>query len=599
MTTGAASSRSSSIGPLRSRRGCKTCKTRRVKCGEEKPYCLRCSSTGRRCEYENPTYGTFSSSSTVALVQTPPSASPNRPWSERRAFTYYFQHAAPMIGGLDADFWSTILPRVSHSEPAVWDAIISIGSLFESYKPTKPTHKYQDALGWYSRSVSAVRQRIERGGADVFVSLISCVLFICIEALQGSAEEAWRLYNQGINLILALREHVTRGNVPASRAALLEDTIVPIFARLSLTGNAQNQISAGALLRDIDRALPPGFESLKSARDAIFILTSETHLLQKACEKYHDTTSDFQVPDHLMVEQIALLARLKDWRAAFHTLINQPQKKPTPASSSQHQTRIIALLLTHYETLCILITTCVSRFKTLTDTCIPNFQCIVDQSRIALDASARSDGSQPPFTLDIGVGFPLLVTIFRCAEPNIRRAALVLMRRSPSVQGVYANNLGAAFCENVIRIEEMLASDIASAQTLPCTQTKRQTPPLLSPPLSSGSQPSPGSYSTGNVSDTEVSMTMSMRVNNPDRSLSPYPGGANALLFPLPEEARIKPYAVFRPGDGVPSGLEGHVARWSVGAAQPFMVFSRNVRNMETGCWRVVDECAPLDFKWT
>ncbi|KAL4953957.1 hypothetical protein BDW69DRAFT_164224 [Aspergillus filifer] len=592
MITGATSSRGSSIGPLRSRRGCKTCKTRRVKCGEEKPYCLRCSSTGRRCEYQNPAYGTFSSSSTVPLVQTPPSASPNRSWRERRAFTYYFQHAAPMIGGLDADFWSTMLPRVSHSEPAVWDAIIAISSLFESYKISTPTHKYQDALGWYSRSVSAVRQRIERGGADVFVSLISCVLFICIEALQGSAPEAFRLYNQGINLILALREHVARGNVPKTRAALLEDTIVPIFSRLSLTGNAQNQISADALLRDRDRALPQEFESLKVAREAIFILTSETHILQKACEKYHDTTSDFQVPDHLMIEQIALLCRLKEWRTAFETLITKLHKKPT--LSPQDQTRIIALLLTHYETLCILIKTCVSRFKTLTDICIPNFQSIVDQSRIALDASARSDGSQPPFTLDIGVGFPLLVTIFRCAETNIRRAALALMRRAPSVQGVYANHLGAAFCENVIRIEEMLARDIATAQSLPCAQG--QTPPLLSLPLTTDRQPSPSGYSY--ASDTEASMTMSMRVNVSDRSPSPYASGMS-MPMPLPEEARIKPYAVFRPLDGIPPGLEGHVARWNVTPEQSFMVFSRNIRDTQTGLWKVIDECAPLDFKWT
>ncbi|KAL4964294.1 Zn(II)2Cys6 transcription factor [Aspergillus stella-maris] len=594
MTTGATSSRGSSIGPLRSRRGCKTCKTRRVKCGEEKPYCLRCSSTGRRCEYQNPAYGTFSSSSIVSVVQTPPSASPNRSWRERRAFTYYFQHAAPMIGGLDADFWSTILPRVSHSEPAVWDAIISISSLFESYKPATPTHKYQDALGWYSRSVSAVRQRIERGGADVFVSLISCVLFICIEALQGSAPEAFRLYNQGINLILALREHVASGNVPKSRAALLEDTIVPIFSRLSLTGNAQNQISADALLRDMDRAVPQGFESLKAAREAIFILTSETHILQKACEKYHDTTSDFQVPDHLMVEQIALLSRLKEWRSAFDTLTTNLQKNltPIPPTQHQHQTRITALLTTHHETLCILITTCISRFKTTTDTCIPNFQSIVTQSRIALDASARADGSQPPFTLDIGVAFPLLVTIFRCAEPNIRRAALALMRRAPSVQGVYANHLGAAFCENVIRIEEMIAGDIAASQALSCSQG--QTPPLLSPPLTIDRQ-SPSAYSY--ASDTE-SMTMSMRVNNPDRSPSPYPVGMG-MPVPLPEEARIKPYAVFRPLDGIPPGLEGHVARWNVSPEQSFMVFSRNVRDSQTGLWKVIDECAPLDFKWT
>ncbi|KAG9243334.1 hypothetical protein BJ878DRAFT_123598 [Calycina marina] len=30
--------------------GCVTCKLRRVKYGEEKPYCTRCTSTGRHCD---------------------------------------------------------------------------------------------------------------------------------------------------------------------------------------------------------------------------------------------------------------------------------------------------------------------------------------------------------------------------------------------------------------------------------------------------------------------------------------------------------------------------------------------------------------------
>ncbi|KAL4931399.1 Zn(II)2Cys6 transcription factor domain-containing protein [Aspergillus undulatus] len=586
MTATPAISRSS-IGPLKSRRGCKTCKARRVKCGEEKPHCLRCSKTGRKCEYQYTTYGTFSSGSSVSIIDTSLSVSPNRSWRERRAFTYYFQHAAPMIGGLDADFWSTILPQVSHTEPAVWDAIISISSLFESYKLSTPTHKYQDALGWYSRSVSAVRQRIECGGTDVFVNLISCVLFICIEALQGGAEEALRLYKQGVNLVLALRDQVAEGSIPASRASLVEDTIVPMFARLSLLGNSQNQMPVGALLRDSDRALPPGFVDLKSAREAMFVLTAETHLLQKACEAHHDSTSDYHVPGNLMAQQVALLSKLKNWCAAFNTLVEFLRTKPI---STPHQTRIIALLQTHHETLVILITTCVSRFKTTTDACISNFQTIVEQSRIALDASARSDGSQPPFTLDIGVGFPLLVAVLRCAEPTIRRQAVALMRRAPSVQGVYANSLGAAFCETVIRIEEMLAANMAASQGTSFPQSPDQSYLPVT-----GIQ-SPGNDSNASIST--VSMTISMRI---DRSPSPHPALASmpihvGIPLPIPEEARIKPYAVFRPRDGIPPGLEGDVARWNVDPDTTFLRYSRNRLNPETGEWWIVDEIIPLDF---
>ncbi|KAH4069175.1 hypothetical protein HBH98_012240 [Parastagonospora nodorum] len=34
----------------KNRSGCKTCKIRKVKCDEEKPFCKRCTSTGRTCD---------------------------------------------------------------------------------------------------------------------------------------------------------------------------------------------------------------------------------------------------------------------------------------------------------------------------------------------------------------------------------------------------------------------------------------------------------------------------------------------------------------------------------------------------------------------
>ncbi|KAH3001521.1 hypothetical protein KXV73_001875, partial [Aspergillus fumigatus] len=57
-------------GVSRSRRGCLTCKVRRVKCDEEKPTCCRCRSTGRKCDgYASPSSGTPRQSSELRIVQ--------------------------------------------------------------------------------------------------------------------------------------------------------------------------------------------------------------------------------------------------------------------------------------------------------------------------------------------------------------------------------------------------------------------------------------------------------------------------------------------------------------------------------------------------
>ncbi|KAL4786928.1 hypothetical protein BJX76DRAFT_354741 [Aspergillus varians] len=550
----------STIGPLRSRRGCKTCKIRRVKCGQEKPNCVRCATTGRKCEYDGPKYGTFSSGSSVVILENELSVLPNKASRERRAFAYYSQHAAPLIGGLDADFWSTVVPRVCHTDPAVWDAVISISSFFESYKPCTPIQKYQDALAWYARAVSAVRRRIQLGSVDVFVGLISCVLFICIEALQGSTHEALRLYSQGVHLMLCLRAQIRSGTVPEVKALLLEDTIVPIFARLNILANPQNKIQLGMFLPDTEHTLAAGFPSLKAAREALFILTTETQFFQQACEEHHDTTNAFHVPQYLMDQQSTLLTNLQSWHAAFTTLVESIRMKSTV---SPQETSASALLLTHHEMLVVIITTCVSRFKITTDACLSNFQTIVEQSQISLDASARPDGSQPPFTFDVNVGFPLWFTTLRCAEPTTRREALQLLRRAPRVQGFYANSVGMAFAENVMIVEEMFARSMnTGVDPLPPSSKN----PLMAPDYSAG-------VSEGSTVPACTLLHLSISI---------------------PEEARIKPYGIFRPRDGIPPGREGDVARWNVSHDQTFLQFSRNRLDRETGNWRVVDECIPV-----
>lgn len=476
--------------------------------------------------------------------------SPGKTWRERRAFDYYIQHAAPLIGGLDVEFWSTMVPQVCHAEPAVWDAIISISALFESYRPSNPTTKCQDALDWYLRSVSAIRHRIERGGVDVFVGLISCVLFICIEALQGGTEEALQLYCQGNHLALTLRSQISRGHVSKSTALLLEDTIVPIFSRLSIIANQQNKVAVGALIRETDCACSPRFSSIKGARDTIYVLTAETQQFQEACEHHHDSTNDFHVPPHLISRQLALLTRLESWHRCFQKLIES-----LPKNVSAQQKSIIGLLLTHHQMLHVINTTCISRFKITTDMCLSSFQAIVKQSQISLQASARSDGSQPPFTLDIGVGFPIWFTVLRCAEPKIRRAALALLRKSSHVQGFYTQAFGASFGEAVMVVEESLAASI---------NTEWSADTLFSP-----------------------------------QSIMPgYMGTApTELAIRIPEEARIKPYGVFRPRDGLPPGIKtGDVGKWNVTPGQTFLQYSRNTCDPDTGTWRVVDEILPVNI---
>lgn len=474
---------------------------------------------------------------------------------------------------MDGDFWRTIVPQVCRGEPAVWDAIISVSALFEgpepfpdlvSRRPKNPptlTQNHRDALSWYSRSVTSVRQHIEHGAVDIFVGLVSCVLFICIEALQGATAEALRLYGQGVHLILALRAQIASGAMPPAKAFLLEDIIVPIFVRLGAMAFTISGAPVTSLLPENEHALKQKFVSLKSARDAIVLLSTEAQLLESICEKNMFRASAPHMPLELINRQMALSSRLRSWQTAFTKLMVCLHSK---GRLSPEQTSTAALLCTYHETVLIILETCVSPSRMLIDAYLPNFQTIIDQSRIALDAYAQPDGTQPPFTFEISVGLPIWFTCLRCREPRIRRMALDLLRRAPQVQGVYKLPPAVTLGEKVIVLEETYGSALDAAQGMTSSTIPGSADALA--------------HSRGKSSDGSSSMDISREVL-------------------VPEEARIRPIGIFRLREGIPPEIvDEDVAKWNASLDQEFLRFTRNKYNMDSGTWQIVHECVPIDF---
>ncbi|OJJ96685.1 hypothetical protein ASPACDRAFT_125443 [Aspergillus aculeatus ATCC 16872] len=565
--------------PLRSRLGCKTCKIRRVKCGQEKPYCLRCSSTGRKCEYVKAVAGTFSSASppSTAALDHPLAFAPNTVWRERRAFAYYFERVALFVGGdLDVEFWGTFVPQLCQGEPAVWDAIISISALFETHdQPTSlvsvpPIDQPQgDALAWYSRSVSAIRQRIERGQVDIFVGLITCVLFICIETLQGREKEALQLFMQGLQLIQALRVQVSSGVIPPSKAVLLEDVIVPIFIRLGVIAFSDSATRMDSLLRACTPVWSAEFASLRCAREALTSLGAETMLFERQCLAELSRADCFHVSEGLLHTQAIFFERLKEWDVAFKRLLDSLHDK---GPLSQHQVVNSALLIAYHKTTIILATICVSSLQTMADQCLEDFQIIINQCGLALDASRRRDGTQPPFTFDLGVGLPLWFTSLRCREPRIRRAAVELLRQAPPVMGFYRATAAVSFAENIIMLEEGNAMALRPA----------------SRPQSSAAmvwdQGAEGRIH-GHISPREQGRLVATSDND-----------AQLALADIPEEARIGPINVVRQdGSSSPRTMQEGVMNCDDSSNEVTgMRFVRNRRDPVQNNWQRVHEYLPL-----
>ena len=88
------------------------------------------------------------------------------------------------------DFWRKLIPRLSLSEPCVWDAVVSISILYEHPQfeetPMMPMpgdeHPIIDdnhhlAIKSYNRAISRFNDITRQGASAIPLALVTCVSF--------------------------------------------------------------------------------------------------------------------------------------------------------------------------------------------------------------------------------------------------------------------------------------------------------------------------------------------------------------------------------------------------------------------------------------
>lgn len=493
-------------------------------------------------------------------------------WRERRAFAYYSQHAVPYLSGRqDLHFWGGAVLQICRSEPAVWDAINAVSALFESANPCLDpvflgrrddqllNQTQKEALVWYSRSLSRIRVQIERRNVDECTAMVSCVLFICIEALQGRVEAALHLYQQGVRLILDLRAKTPFGS---TKTVFLEDTVIPLFIRLGTVALSISGVPACDLFSPVERHTGYSFTSHEAARATIVAIAAEGMLFHRtAGEHFIAAGYEFDVPQEFIRKQKILQCRLTSWHRAYAHFRNTGHRRPPNELGVDPSAA--AVLLTYHAATSVLVSTCLAEHETIYDDYTPQFHIIVEQSRVTLDASAGPDGTQPPFTFEMGVGLPLYLTVLKCRHPGLRREALSLLQKAPRVQGLYKCTPGALLAGTALRLEEEFAQMV---RTPSCRIVMDG---------SEVSRHEGGSF--------------------PADRAEPRRDNTDPTHF-IPEEARIQIIGIFKPRDTPWHAGEHDPGKWNRDPDQIFLKFARRLHDRIQGTWLLVDGIVPIDY---
>jgi hypothetical protein len=411
----------------------------------------------------------------------------------------------------------------------------------------------REALTWYSRSMSGVSSQIERGNADPYISLISCVLFICIETIQGRVEEALQLHEQGVRLIFDLRIQIALGRVSASKAALLEQTLVPMFLRLGGVSLTVSGTQPSKLYLATEKTVSSSFSSVDSARAAIVLLFTEAMIFEYEATIYlRAVAGDHAVSSDMIERKKSLSDRLSQWHAAYTNLCERLRTNDATSSATE------PILLAYHASATIVVTGCLTQLETAYDIHISDFALIIEQTSLILNASAGPDGSQPPFTFEMGTGIPLAVTAMKCRDPVLRRKALEMLKKAPPMQGFFKCTPVALLAENLMHLEE--------------------------------------GYSLAFGKGVESSLVNNLMSRNRFASHAELEDGnpaTNALS--IPEEARISGYTVFKPLNGIPSGIkEADITRWGRSLDHLFLRLTRNRFDEVSLTWESQFECVPL-----
>lgn len=457
---------------------------RKVKCDETKPYCLRCTKTGRKCDgYLDPR--------NLASRRRPKDPTPqdhvlgplldlSTP-EEERAF-YFFQHVtAPCISGdFDAVFWRTVVLQVAQTEPAVRHAVLSVSTLHEGLTQGTivqstdgcPTQSF--ALQQYNKAIARLLDQMNNPLTKPLASLLTCILFVAIEFLQGKDKESLIHLEQGRQLLTRLDE---RYNGPEMECILRH--VVPLYTRLSLTA---------FLFGGTPVALP---DSLKSRGEIPDTFGSMDHLryfmhefMEQAFRFTHrarpaKNSSDSisrETMQLLEVEQDRLLCRLAKFNVAF-SLFQASRSKPGPES-----TLLVLQMYLHAQY--IWISTALSSSEVVYDNYLAQFAAIVPLAAAYIDletspqnqsatSSQRPSSAAVPtypisglnqqlpgnhFTFETHIIPPLYYVATKCRHPLIRRSALDLLRRDPfRRENLWRASVMGALAGHVVSLEEKWA----------------------------------------------------------------------------------------------------------------------------------------------
>lgn len=195
------------------RSGCETCRTRRIKCDETKPTCIRCLKLGRSCVYDR--VKTFIPQDRTATVQTAknfPSLSgklniPQGDTDEQRFFDYYLQSKKSRFANTVVTLpvmnitiaYLNLVPQIAQTSQTVRHAISASASAEEHLL------RQEDAPDWLIRQqeryFKSTVNAILKDDLSIEELLMCCLLLFAYSCFTSDYKAVELHFQSGLRLV--------------------------------------------------------------------------------------------------------------------------------------------------------------------------------------------------------------------------------------------------------------------------------------------------------------------------------------------------------------------------------------------------------------
>jgi len=249
---------------------------------------------------------------------------------EKGYFDWFKCRSSKKIPGVFASsFWEKLVFQASSNEPAVLHAVLAVSSVHKSEsvqgnclgrKGGVPDEEDLFMLRQYSKAISSLQPHFSaKSRASISVTLVTCIIFICLEFLRGHYQTAQAHLRNGLNL---LRE---TQRVPDNRALkqdpsreLIDDCIIDALVRLHIQVELlQGSRHPHLVMESFEYELPAHqFQSMDQARRHMHRVLDDIFQLSVLARPQGILNEEWY-PAELVGEQKRIRAKLASWLAIY------------------------------------------------------------------------------------------------------------------------------------------------------------------------------------------------------------------------------------------------------------------------------------------